>query len=287
MPYIPGTSLGGRQADLGDIALGTVDAAGTAWHLKEMEGWDGSDLRAEYSAREADHGAWAAPVYLGQRPITLTGLIEAANLAALDGAAEQLLAACALTDTTLVVYEAIPKQAVVRRSGKPLVRHVTDRIAEFSLLVTAPDPRRYSTTLQSESTGLPSTTGGLTLPIVLPISLSTVITGGGFTLINDGSIATRPTFTLEGPATNPVIVCTRPDGVTTQLAYSDALGVGDTLVIDTDAHTATLNGTVSRRRYLSGDWPEVLPASTLVVQWDALAYDAAALLTGTCRSAWM
>lgn len=287
MPYIPGSTLGGRRVDLGAVSLGAVDGAGVAWHLQELEGWDGSDMRSEYQARESDHGAWDQPVYLSHRPITLAGRIEAPDLASLDAAIEQLIAATALTDTLLTVYESIPKQAVVRRSGKPLIRPETDRIAAYSLLVTARDPRRYSTTLQSESTGLPSTTGGLTVPVTLPISLSTVITGGAFTLINDGSMATRPLFTITGPAASPVLVCTRPDGATTQLAYSDTLGVGDVLIIDTDAHSVTLNGTVSRRRYLSGDWPEILPTSSLAVQWDAVVYDADALLTGTCRSAWL
>lgn len=159
--------------------------------------------------------------------------------------------------------------------------------ATYSALVTAPDPRRYSTVLQSQTTGLPSVTGGLTLPVVLPITFSTTSTGGAFTLINEGSIATRPTFTVTGPAATFVISCTRPGGSITQLTYSDSIGVGDTLIIDTDAHTVMLNSTVSRRRYLSGTWPEILPGSSLSVQWSALAYDAAAMLTGTCRSAWM
>jgi hypothetical protein len=289
VPYIPGSTLGGRRVDLGALALGAVDGAGIAWHLQELEGWDSPEVRAEYAPREADHGAWASPVYLSQRPITLAGKIAAPNLAALDGAIEQLIAASALTDTVMTVYESTPKQTVVRRSGKPLIRLVTDRVAEYSLLMTAGDPRRYSTVLQSQSTGLPSVTGGLTLPITLPLSISTTVTGGAFILSNEGSIATRPIFTIEGPAASPIIACSGPDSTVMQLAYSDTLGAGDSLVIDCDAHTVVLNGTVSRRRYLSAPlgWPEILPDSTLAVQWSAVAYDPDALLTGTCRAAWM
>lgn len=287
MPYIPGSTLGGRRVDLGSVSLGTVDGAGVAWHLQELEGWDGSDLRAEYSLREADHGAWAAPVYLNQRPITLTGKIEAPNLSALDGAVEQLIAAAALTDTTLIVYETTPKQATVRRSGKPLLRPVTDRIAEYSLLVTAGDPRRYSTTLQSQSTALPSVTGGLTLPITMPVTISATTVAGSITLTNAGTIATRPVFTLNGPVTTPAISVQYPTGTVRALLYSDSLDVGDVLVIDSDAHTVVLNGTASRRLYLSGQWPEIPPGSSVTVSWTAASYDANALLTGTCRSAWM
>lgn len=289
MPYTPGTNLGGRRVDLGALELGAVDDAGVAWHLQVLEGWDGSDQRSEYSARQADHGAWASPVYLSQRPIALEGNIEAPSLAMLDAAIEQLIAAASLTDTTLTVYETVPKRATVRRSGKPLIKPITNRIAAYSIAVTAADPRRYSTVLQSQSTGLPSVTGGLTLPITLPITISTTSTGGSITLTNEGSISTRPVLTVTGPAAMPVIVCERPDGFTVQLAYSQSLGSGDTLVIDTAAHSVVLNGAVSRRPYLSAQpyWPEIAPGSSLSVSWTASAYDAAALLTGTCRSAWM
>lgn len=289
MPYTPGMNLGGRRADLGALELGVVDDAGVAWHLQVIEGWDGADQRSEYSPREADHGSWASPVYLSQRPMALEGKIEAPNLATLDAAVDQLIAAAALTNTTLIVHETVPKQATVRRSGKPLIRHITDRVAAYSIAVTATDPRRYSTVLQSQSTGLPSVTGGLTLPIVLPIVISTTSTGGSVALANAGKLATRPVFTLQGPADLPVIVCEHPDGTTFQLAYSESLGAGDILVIDTAAHSVVLNGSVSRRPFLSAQpsWPEILPDSSLSVSWTASAYDAAALLTGTCRSAWM
>ncbi|MFD8949469.1 hypothetical protein ACFV0B_11500 [Streptomyces xanthophaeus] len=287
MPYTPGASLGGRLADLGAIPLGAVDGAGVAWHLQTLDGWDGPDLEAQYSAREADHGAWAAPVYLRQRPVTLAGKIEAPALPALDAAIEQLIAACSLTDTTLTVHETIPKQATVRRSGPPRVRHVTDRVAEFSLLVTAADPRRYSTTLQTQTTGLPSVTGGLTLPLTVPLTITASTSSGQLTLTNSGTIGTRPIFTIDGPVDSPVIVVQYADSTVRQLAYSQALGTGDQLVIDTAARSVTLNASVSRRRYLSVQWPEIPPASAVTVQWSAASYSASALLTASARSAWM
>ncbi|MFD8577403.1 hypothetical protein ACFV1H_18970 [Streptomyces virginiae] len=281
------TQIGAIPVTLGSLPLSVVDDAEVTWLNTDLKGWSSPGLRAEFQPRQADHGAWASPVYLDSRPITITGMIAAPTTTARDAAIEQLIAAASLTDTILTVEDSVPKRATVRRSGEVLVELLGPYGATYSLLVTAPDPRRYSTVLQSQTTGLPSVTGGLTLPITLPISFSTTSTGGAFTLVNEGTIATRPTFTVTGPAANFVISCTSPGGAVTQLTYSDSIGVGDTLVIDTDAHTVMLNGTVSRRRYLSGTWPEILPASSLSVQWSALAYDAAAMLTGTCRSAWM
>ena len=288
MPYIPGAALGGRRVDLGSAAFGAVDGAGVAWHILGMDGWDGPDQQAEYTAREADHGAWASPVYLRQRPITLTGKLEAPSLALLDTAIEQLIEASSLEDTILTVYESTPKQATVRRSGPTLVRPITDRIAEYSVLVTAADPRRYSTILQSQSAALPSATGGLTLPLTLPLTITAATASGTITLVNEGSFATRPILSVTGPCTGGFTIgATRPDGTSTLQTYSDDLGADDVLVLDSDARTATLNDQVSRRRYLSGTWPEIPARSSITFNWTCPNYSADALLSGTCRSAWM
>lgn len=289
MGYVPGQALGGKTATLGSLQLGVVDAAGVAWAIGKdgLKGWSGSSVRTQYTDREADHGAWAGKTYLGARVITLAGTVTAPDLATLDAAAEQLFAAAATTDTTLVVTETIPKQCTVRRSGDPLWDPETDRVARYSVLLTAADPRRYSTTLQSVPTGLPVSSGGLTLPLTLPLTITAGSSSGSITLTNAGTIGTRPRFTVTGPVTAPVILVQYPDSTVLQLAYSDTLVAGDSLVIDTDARSVTLNGAVSRRRYLSGRWPEIPPGQTVTVQWTASSYDPAATLTGTCRSAWM
>jgi hypothetical protein len=282
--------LGLLPVTLGSLPLLSSDDAGVDWVVTDVKGWtDSAGVRSETTPRQADHGAWASKVYFDARPITITGHISAPSTAARDAAIDQLTVAVSLDDTLLVVGETVPKQATVRRSGQLLVELVGPYEATYSAIVTAADPRRYSTVLQSQSTGLPSVTGGLTLPITMPILISTTSTGGGFTLSNAGTIATRPTFTLRGPATMPVITATRPDGAIFQLAYSQTLSAGDTLVIDTGAHSVVLNGSVSRRPFISAQpsWPEILPGSSLSVRWTASAYDPAALLTGTCRSAWM
>ncbi|MCG6499468.1 phage tail domain-containing protein [Kitasatospora sp. A2-31] len=287
--YTPGQVLG-RTVTLGSLQLGVVDAAGVAWTVSRdgLRGWSGAPVRTQYSDREADHGAWAGPTYLGARVITLAGTITAPDLATLDAAAEQLYAAAALTDTTLVVGESVPKQATVRRSGDVLCDYETDRVARYSVMLTAADPRRYSTTLQSQSAALPSVTGGLTLPITLPIMITATTASGTISLTNQGTIATRPVLTVTGPCAGGfTIVAARPSGATTQQTYSDSLAAGDVLVIDSLARTVTLNGSVSRRRYLSGTWPEIPPQSSLALSWTCPSYDPSALLTGTCRSAWL
>ena len=290
MPFTAGQDLGGLRADLGSIPLGGVDSLGVAWALQSLEGWDGSEVRSEYTDREADHGAWASPVYLGSRPITLAGTVTAPDRTTLEDALERLRAAAALSDTMLVVYElTASKQATVRRSGKPLFAYVTDRIATYSVMVTAADPRRYSTTLQSGTTGLPTTTGGLSLPVTFPITFSATNATGVINAVNTGTIETRPILAVSGPVTAPTVAATYPDGTVKQLIYSLDLQSGDVLTIDTDAHSVILNGNVSRRRFMtvSGGWPTIPASGSVNYQFQSSTYNSSAMLTATWRSAWM
>ncbi len=289
MSYVAGQDLGGLRADIGPVPLGSVDSSGVAWRLMELQGWDSPELRTEMQQREADHGAWASPVYLGERPITAAGIIEAPDRAALDEAMEQLRAAVALTDTLLVVYESTPKQALVRRSGKLVMQYVSDRIASYSLMVTAPDPRRYSTILQSDDTMLPVTTGGLAPPVTPPVTIVSTSVSGVIDAANLGTFETRPLLIIDGPVDSPRVLAQMPDGTVRFLTYSQSLAVGEQLVIDTDAHSVILNGDVSRRRFLSTPtgWP-VIPAGGLVsFQFAAAFYNSGAKLTARWRSAWM
>jgi len=287
--YVPNTDIGNLRATLGTLRLGAVDNAGVAWFLQGLDGWDSPEVRAEYTDREADHGAWASPVYLGARPITLSGTLEAPNLPALQTAMDQLYAAASLTDTTLTVWESVPKQAVVRRSGKVLAQYVTDRTATWSVMVTAADPRRYDITAQSGTIGLPSTTGGLAFPVTFPVTFSAVTVSGQITAANAGSFETRPVLTIAGPVAAPSVAGLYPDGSVRQLAYSQDLQTGDVLVIDTDAHTVTLNGAVSRRRFLtvSAGWPTIPANGSATFQFRSGTYNATTTLTATWRSAWI
>lgn len=287
--YTPGQVLGGKTVTLGSLVLGAVDAAGVAWTIGKdgLQGWDSPDVRTQYTPRQSDHGAWAGPSYLDARVITLAGTITAPDLPTLDTAMDQLSAAASLNDTVLIVTETIPRQCTVRRSGRLLMQPVTDCVATYSVLLTAADPRRYSTVLQSQSAGLPSVSGGLALPLTMPLTVTATTTSGAFTLTNAGTANTRPVLTIAGPVTNPQILAQLPDGSVGQLTYSGSLASGDTLVIDCDAHTVILNGQASRRRYLSGAWPEIPAGGNAVFQWTSTTYDPSALLSGTCRAAWL
>lgn len=280
--------LGGRRVDLGAIQFGLVDASGVAWRIgaEGLDGWDSAEIRTQLTQREAAHGAWMGPTYLGERVITLGGTIVAPAPALADAAVEQLLAAVPLESyATLTVYEAIPKQCSVRTSGKPIIKWETDSVVTWSLLVTAPDPRRYGTSLRSVSTGLPTTSGGLVLPATPPWTMSAVTTQGFISASNEGTLSTLPVFTVAGPVQAPTITVLYPDGTTAALAYSKDLIAGEVLTLDCAARTATIGG-ASRRRYLSGTWPRIPAGSSIQILFGSPTYSATATLTAAWRPAW-
>ncbi|MFE3386375.1 phage tail family protein [Streptomyces anulatus] len=290
--YVPGTVLGGMAVSLGPIMFGAVDEYGVAWRIGAedgLQGWDSPEVRAEHTVRQGDHGSWADPVYLSERPVTLAGLIDAPSKEALDEAMERLRAAAALTDTPLVVSETVPKQALVRRSGKVLLTYVTDTTARFSVLMTAADPRRYALVEGTGSTPLPSTTGGLVFPVTFPVTFSAATVAGEVEVENEGTFETRPVIVIDGPVVNPSVFAQYADGSVRHLDYSQTLATGDQLVIDTDAHSAVLNGNASRRRFLAVPlgWPTIPANSSVRFQFRADTYNANARMTVRWRSAWM
>ena len=285
--YTPGQDLGGLRVDLGNVPLGGVDGAGVAWVLQKLEGWDSSDSRGEVQRREGDHGAWFGPVYLSERPITLEGVIIAPDRASLEDAMERLRVASGLTDTLLVVQETIPKRVLVRRSGRLVIQYITDDKASYSVLVTAADPRRYELEQQAAPTGLPSSSGGITPPFTLPVSLDAVTVSGQATATNVGNFVTCPVLRIDGPVAAPTVLAQYQDSTVRQLAYSEAIGAGEYLTIDTDSKQVILNGSASRRRYLSAQWPYIPASESVTFQFSASVYEPAALLTVSWRSAWL
>ena len=274
------------QIQLGDLRLGQVDDAGVHWHCATLDGWEGPDVRQTLTEREADHGAYAGPVYLAERVVTLAGKAVCPDYASTYSAIEQVKTAAALTDTTLTVYETVARQATVRRSGKPLAQRLTDRVVDWSIQVTAADPRLYAVGESSTVLSLPLVSGGLVLPLTFPMSIPATVAISDTTLRNEGTIETRPVITIAGPVSQPQVTVTGPDGVARTLLYSGDIAAGDTLVLDTDARTVLYNGLANRRALLTGPWAG-LPPGDSGVAFRAGAYSAAATCTITYRSAWM
>lgn len=101
--------------------------------------------------------------------------------------------------------------------------------------------------------------------------------GGGATTINlDSTADTYPVITIVGETVNPVI---ENLDTGTSISYNGTIATGQTLVIDNNAQTATLNG-VSIIEDIDGDWFRLAPGQ------NRITYATDSSTTGTAKLEW-
>jgi Siphovirus-type tail component, C-terminal domain len=244
------------------IPLGEVDGNGIAWLINRLEGWDSPDVQGGgVIPKSGDHGAWAAPQYYAARQLTLTLSASAPTQALRDQARALLQQAVPVSDLALFTYnEPVPKQMMVRRSGRITETYPTLADVTFVVGLVAPDPRKYGT--QALSTGpvnvSPAGMGGFTVPFTVPFSLPAQPPSGSAAVTNPGTFETRPVIMINGPITNPALI-----NVTTGQTVSWTglvLGPADVLTVDFKLRQAFLNGAYRSADLGSAWW--TLPAGT-------------------------
>lgn len=278
-----GLYVGAAFVDIGGLRItnGMV-VDGVTWDVEPVDGWDEPPTVTDWvTQRVADHGGWGAQSYWEPRVLELKGTLTgrvwrslAQQLAVLRSA----IPSFDPVDLTVAAAGAPALTCSVRQSGQPVIDQ-DGAVWTFSFSLTAVDPRKYAQDVTSLSTGLPVTTGGLTLPLVLPLSIGATTTSGRISVTNAGDMPTRPVFTITGPC--PPCSITHSSG--RRLIVPTAVDAGRSLTIDTDTRTALLDGTASR--VVTGTWFEFDPGVN-EVQFSSATYDAAALLTVNFKSAW-
>lgn len=276
-------------------APGDIDAQGTVWYLDRdgIRGWFESPIpRLSMSSRPGEHGAFDGPAFLDPRVITLSGSGAGVDRASARRSRDILASVCgdpSLGLQTLVVTASgnPTRQANVRRSAETKSVFVGGGLTfDWSMILTAPDPRRYAAAQSTQFVGLPQPpSGGLVFPLLFPLDWGSALAGGEMTLTNNGTIATWPLWTVRGPLTGPTIT-----SVTTgqQLTFDPTFSVpaGQDLIVDTDAKTVTLQGINRRDKLFTAQWFRLNPGTTTVRYTSAAGTDPASRLTATWREAW-
>ena len=197
----------------------------------------------------------------------------------------------------------LPNNSLQRINARVRRRAITINTNYSSGLATAtyeffcPDPRYYDDTLQSVDLYNPTlfTTGRTynrvytapATPGANPLDTGMYFGGGSAVtnlVTNNGWVTTYPEFTITGPATNPRI--TNAD-TGEFLLVSTTLTASDTLIINTDFRTVTLNG-INRRALLSNNstWFAAPPGISYYT-FDAQGAGAGTSCLTTWRSAYI
>jgi hypothetical protein len=221
------------------------------------------------------------------RVLELSGVVTAPSLGDLDDAFDRLHEAVSLDDTDLIVSEVgRSRHCSVRRSGEVIQEYRSDRVATYSVLVTAKDPRKYGD-LVSASTGLPSVTGGLTYPITYPKTYSGVTNSGVVTVTNNGNESAPVWFRVDGPIPAGGWSITHlGKNRTLTFATSLALASGEFVTIDMDAREVLAQGQSARSGWVtSRGWFDLDPGDNPIA-FSSAVYSASALLTVLTMPAW-
>jgi hypothetical protein len=255
---------------LGDsgIVLNEVDAFGVDWGgTGEELPWSPSPSPRSITGDNAtDHGSWDATRFYGSRSYALEGeaLVPRGSEALLHQAQQRLAAAIGVSAFTLRVGEAgFDRQGSFRRDSQLSWKEITPSWAMFSVSIFAKDPRAYSTATHSASTPFPATTGGLSWPTQWPAQWDGVSTSGELNLSNAGNETAWPTYRIDGPVVDPVIV---NNATGKSMRFAITLGAGEWLTVDTHTHQVLGNGDVnaSRRNTFHGDWFGLAPGANTV-----------------------
>lgn len=237
----------------------TPDSGGFYWSWIDFDGWfAGPPARVETAAIQPDVGLITV-ARRNPRLMTLHGLVHACAGAKLGqacyAAMRRLKANCSPLDIPQLLKVAEPSlnlRSYVRMASggaNPRFRPVGGNAwVEFELDLIAPDWRRYAETAVTNT----------------DLSLGGGDNTDSTTLAVAGDATTPPVFTIDGPATQPRI---RNDSLTNTpiLWYAGTLGGSDSLVFDSGARTAILNGTTDVRASLTGaEWFFLRPGNNLL-----------------------
>lgn len=262
--------------DSGIVVLGgdeaaQYDAEGVWWQWSGDDPWSpGPEPRTVTGENTGDHGSSDGTKFYGPRTYELKGLAHARTHEALHRAKGRLSAACGIRPFPLRVVEpGLDRQAMFRRDGRLLWTELTPQIARFSVPLWAKDPRAYSTAVQTASTGFPTTTGGLSLPTVVPFLLDAVSSSGEMNLVNAGNETAWPIYRIDPSGTDPVVDPVIVDVATGRaMRFALTINPGEWLTIDSSpsSHRVLGNGDpgAPRRAAFHGDWFGLEPGNNTI-----------------------
>jgi hypothetical protein len=169
-----------------------------------------------------------------------------------------------------------------RPRGATMVAHsLAHGTARVTSSLFCLDPAIYSAVEHSVEMGLLYRTGGVSIPMLVPVVSTSAVADGEVAVTNAGTGLARLLLRITGPVSRPrVSVVT---DTTVQTLYLDTvLGENDWIDIDTVRKSIVLNGSVTRLADQYGDWPLLLPGASLI-RFESDVYEPLARLTARWR----
>lgn len=256
-------------------------------------GLDGADMReVADEIVEGDGGIHGDDFWLGRRPHTFTGIIDANSGIAVVGERITRLrqivnGARKKGSEALIQWQTTNGVPVFLSSRAQQPLRIAGRLPkQFTIAFVSASPLILSADLHSSSVAAAAgSVGGFTSPLTSPLT-SGALPSGQVIVNNAGTEDTPPIYVITGPITNPVIL----NATTNEAMYlTYTLGAGEFLQIDTgELPSVMLNGTAARDSafdFLRSYWPKLIPGNN-DIRLFATAFSAPASLRVDWRDAW-
>lgn len=256
-------------------------------------GWKGSpSMRRETIPRLGFPGSFSVAGVKDERLISVAATAYCNNELTADDLEDELAAILADgTEGVLTVTEGrkAPRWVSAWLATEIRVSRPSPTMVRFSYQVVAPNPRKFGATLAGATEPFSSGGGLYTTPLFGSsqaqgiLDFGNVGTTGTVSITNAGTADTPPRFTVTGMIPEGFQII-RQDA-SAVLEYTGVVNQGQTLVLDTDTGSVTLDGEDRGAQLTGRGWSKLLGHSTAT--WLFLAPNAAsASLTVEVPPAW-
>lgn len=240
------------QLTLNDFPLYGVDSYGCEWHVtfQDVSGlFDGVGSTLQTSEKLMTDGWYGNLPRLKGRTISIEGHIIGrctescvkawtAFKSVLDTAGMRLLVRLGSVGYQMQVWQS---------ASAPLVKWAGVNMLRFSISLTSLDPCMYGLDLVSGVSGLPRTSGGMTLPYCFGARNGSVsswmwsedIISGYIPLSNVGNAPSPVFIRIDGPVVNPQVSHVESGHV---MAFDLVLGIGHYVTINGMNHEILIDG---------------------------------------------
>lgn len=228
------------------------------------------ELRTFDKARSLRHGLFPGEDLAGLRTIVAEFEVWGSTASEMRSRLEAVLDATVPRSDEIPLVFQVPGHAFTqgrvlcraRQRSAPIVeQYVVGNKADVVIQWEATDPRVYDNAQQVVSSGVTTASGGLSMPLTMPLDFGGTGTSGQFTVDNTGNFSAPWSARIDGPITNPQL-----ENLTagTLLRFDLTLASGEFLVLDSDYRLALLNGVSSRYGTLTADsaWRDFEPGVT-------------------------
>lgn len=237
--------------------------------IESVSGLDSAPFRQTKRDHEGVDGGFMDAEFEQGRDISFVGIVYA-NGNPLETFLDSLKANWAPSTTLVPLYILTNDTGLRVVYVKPLgVQYDWDNLRRLGMTAItfsayAEDPRLYTGTLNSVIVPLGAfVLTGFAFNFGFNLSFGGVTTtADGQFIPNSGNRPAPVVLTITGPVVNPIIL---NDTVSAVMSFNITLGVGETLVIDTQYHTVRLNGITNRRTsMILPGWFNLLPGNNFI-----------------------